>query len=106
MAENGQHRTTPTNDNPVRDDVSLFTNDDLHLFNEGTHFRLYDKLGAHLLTYEGVDGTYFAVWAPNARNVFVIGDFNGWSKTSHPLQVKGNSGLWEGFVPHIGAGAI
>jgi 1,4-alpha-glucan branching enzyme len=106
MTENGQHRTTPTDDNPLRYDVSLFTNDDLHLFNEGTHFRLYDKLGAHLLTHEGVDGTYFAVWAPNARNVFVMGNFNGWSKTSHPLQVKGNSGLWEGFVPHIGAGTV
>jgi 1,4-alpha-glucan branching enzyme len=106
MIERGRQRTTPTDDKPVRYDTSLLSDDDLHLFNEGTHFRLYDKLGAHRMTHDGVEGTYFAVWAPNAKGVYVMGDFNGWSKTSHALQVKGNSGIWEGFVPHISAGAI
>ncbi len=62
---------------PVRYDVSLLTDDDLYLFNEGNHYRLYEKLGAHVVTRDGVEGTYFAVWAPDAENVSVIGDFNG-----------------------------
>src|SRR5687768_9877461 len=57
---------------------SLLTSDDLYLFNEGTHFRIYEKLGAHPMSHEGVEGTYFAVWAPNAERVSVIGEFNGW----------------------------
>ncbi len=85
----------------VRYDVSLLTDDDLHYFNEGTHYRLYQKLGAHLLQLEGVEGTYFAVWAPNAERVCVIGDFNHWDKNSHPLQARGQSGVWEGFIPHV-----
>jgi 1,4-alpha-glucan branching enzyme len=90
----------------VRYDVSLVTVDDLYLFNEGNHFRLYQKLGAHPLTVDGTAGTYFAVWAPDARKVFVIGDFNGWSKQTHPLRVRGESGIWEGFLPGIGPGAL
>ena len=89
----------------VRYDVSLLTEDDLYLFNEGSHLRLYEKLGAHPLHIEGVSGTYFAVWAPNAERVFVMGDFNGWEKTSHPLQPRGQSGIWEGFIPGVGHGA-
>jgi len=88
----------------VRYDVSLLTDDDLHYFNEGTHYRLYQKLGAHLLQLEGVEGTYFAVWAPNAERVCVIGDFNHWDKNSHPLQARGQSGVWEGFIPRVGKG--
>ncbi len=89
----------------VRTDVSLLTEDDLHLFNEGTHYRLYHKLGAHHLTANGVGGTYFAVWAPDARNVSVMGDFNHWSKSTHPLHPRGSSGIWEGFLPGVGSGA-
>ncbi|MCG6946194.1 MAG: 1,4-alpha-glucan branching protein GlgB [Deltaproteobacteria bacterium] len=89
---------------PVHYDVSLLTDDDLHLFNEGSHFRLYEKLGSHLFAREGIDGAYFAVWAPDAREVYVIGDFNGWNKTSHPLQPKKQSGIWEGFIPGVGRG--
>src|SRR5688572_6977928 len=90
----------------MRHDVSLLDADDLHLFNEGTHYRLYNKLGARPMACDGVQGTYFAVWAPNAESVYAIGDFNGWNKRSHPLQHKGSSGIWEGFVPAIAKGAI
>jgi len=85
--------------------VTLFTENDRYLFNEGSHFRLYEKLGAHPLTIDGQKGTYFAVWAPDAERVFVIGDFNGWDKTSHPLSPSGQSGIWEGFIPGIGKAA-
>jgi 1,4-alpha-glucan branching enzyme len=91
---------------PVFYKIKHLTDDDLYLFNEGSHFRLYEKLGARLLTVEGVEGTYFSVWAPNAEQVFVIGDFNGWDKSSHPLRNRGQSGIWEGFIPGIGQGAI
>jgi 1,4-alpha-glucan branching enzyme len=97
-------RTVPKETESVHYDVSLLTDDDLHLFNEGSHFRLYEKLGSHLFTREGVDGTYFAVWAPDAKEVFVIGDFNGWHKKSHPLQPEKQSGIWEGFIPGVGRG--
>ena len=87
-------------------DISMLTNDDLFLFNEGAHYRLYEKLGAHLIVVDGVEGTYFAVWAPNARQVFVMGEFNGWDKSSHPLRPKGQSGIWEGFIPGVAKGTI
>ena len=88
----------------VRHDVSLLGEQDLHLFNEGTHNRLYEKLGARLITVEGVSGGYFAVWAPNARQVSVIGDFNSWTKDKHLLRSRGNSGIWDGFIPGISHG--
>jgi 1,4-alpha-glucan branching enzyme len=90
----------------VRYDVSLLTDDDLFLFNEGNHFRLYNKLGAHPMTVDGAEGTYFAVWAPDAEQVFVMGDFNGWDKASHPLGSRGQSGIWEGFLPGVGQGTL
>jgi 1,4-alpha-glucan branching enzyme len=91
---------------PTGPAVSLLTPDDLYLFNEGTHARLYQKLGAHPVTAEGVPGTYFAVWAPDAERVSVIGDFNHWDPMAQPLQTKGASGIWEGFVPQAGPGAV
>ncbi len=87
-------------------EITLLGEQDLFLFNEGTHFRLYEKLGAHLLTVDGVEGTYFAVWAPDAAHVSVMGEFNGWEKTSHPLSPQGQSGIWERFFPGIGKGTI
>src|SRR5690606_21766985 len=72
---------------------------DVHLFNEGRHDRAYRCLGAHLVTHDGRDGTAFAVWAPNAERVSVIGDFNGWDAQATPLAPRGVSGGWEGFVP-------
>src|SRR5438270_13924946 len=84
---------------------SLLTDDDLYLFNEGSHFTLYRKLGAHRMQRNGVDGTHFAVWAPNARAVHVVGDFNGWNKKANALKVRGSSGIWEGFVGGVQQGA-
>ncbi|MGO9270097.1 MAG: 1,4-alpha-glucan branching protein GlgB [Terriglobia bacterium] len=88
----------------VRHDLTLFGDTDLHLFNEGTHDRLYDKLGAHAMSHEGEPGAYFAVWAPNAERVAVMGDFNDWDRSSLPLNSRGASGIWEGFVPGAKAG--
>jgi 1,4-alpha-glucan branching enzyme len=82
----------------------VLTELDLFLFNEGTHYRLYDKLGAHRQSVDGVAGIRFAVWAPNARAVSVIGDFNGWDPSGNPLSPRGESGIWEGFVPGLGRG--
>ncbi len=90
----------------VRYDASMLTDEDLYLFNEGSHYRLYQKLGAHARTLEGEPGAHFAVWAPNAERVTVIGDFNGWDKGSHPLRPRGDSGIWEGFVPKVGRGTL
>jgi 1,4-alpha-glucan branching enzyme len=86
-------------------DVGELTQHDLYLFNEGSHFRLYNKMGAHPRTVDGVKGTYFAVWAPGAAGVFVMGDFNGWSKDKNPLHAQGSSGIWAGFIPGVGHGA-
>ncbi len=85
---------------------SLLTDDDLYLFNEGSHFELHEKLGAHPLTVDGKPGTYFAVWAPNAERVTVMGDWNGWNKEQHVLRPRGSSGIWEGFVPGVERGAV
>ena len=79
--------------------VSLLDSTDVHLFNEGRHFRLYEKLGSHPMTVGGVPGVLFAVWAPNAERVAVIGDFNSWNGARHPLSPHATSGIWEGFVP-------
>ncbi len=78
---------------------------DFHLFNEGSHYRLYEKMGAHPCSREGAAGTQFAVWAPGASAVHVFGDFNGWNKSATPLQPQATSGIWAGFVPGVGSGA-
>ncbi len=79
---------------------------DVRLFSEGTHRRPYEKLGAHLVELEGVAGTSFAVWAPNARRVSVVGDFNGWDGRRHMMRLRHECGIWEIFVPDVGAGEI
>jgi 1,4-alpha-glucan branching enzyme len=84
--------------------VSGLDSTDAYLFNEGRHFRLYEKLGAHPMTVGGVSGVFFGVWAPNAERVAVVGDFNGWNGTRHPLSTHGESGVWEGFLPGVTAG--
>ena len=84
----------------------FLTEFDLHLLGEGAHYRSYEKLGAHLTQYEGTPGVRFAVWAPNAREVFVIGDFNGWNRTTHKMTACGVSGIWEIFIPDIGQGEV
>lgn len=86
---------------------SLFTDHDVYLFREGKHFRLYDKFGAHTIEHDGVKGSYFAVWAPNAEEVSVIGTFNNWNSESHKLLPRWDgSGIWEGFIAHIAWGNL
>ena len=80
-----------------RPDFSLLTEEDLYLFNEGSHFRLHDKLGSHIVAEADFQGTCFAVWAPNAEKVSVMGDFNEWSKSSHPLRARDQSGIWDKY---------
>jgi 1,4-alpha-glucan branching enzyme len=89
-------------------DVSAhrITATDLHLFNEGSHFRLYEKLGAHVVTQNGVKGVAFSVWAPNAAKVSVVGGFNEWDKKANPMKRVGKSGIWQAFVPGVKVGAL
>ena len=85
---------------------SLFSDFDISLFKAGKHFRLYEKLGAHLIEVNDVQGVYFAVWAPSARSVSVVGDFNYWIQGQHQLQVRwDSSGIWEGFIPGVQKGS-
>ncbi|MEI6592116.1 MAG: 1,4-alpha-glucan branching protein GlgB [Holophagaceae bacterium] len=88
------------------DPASTLGDLDLHLLGEGTHLRAYEKLGAHPRQLGGVDGVSFAVWAPNAKSVAVVGDFNGWDGRCHPLRQPGANGFWETFVPGVGVGAL
>ncbi len=102
-----KNTTTDKCEAVVRYDVSLLSDDDLHLFNEGTHFDIHTKLGAHRCQgKDGSAGTCFAVWAPNARSVSIVGNFNDWDEHSHRLRPRGSSGIWEGFVPGMGHGAL
>lgn len=79
---------------------------DIHLFNEGTHQQLYDTLGSHIMEFNGVQGVHFAVWAPNARRVSVVGAFNNWDGRSHVMRSHHGSGIWDIFVPQIGNGVL
>ncbi len=84
---------------------SRFSDFDVSLFKAGKHYKLYEKFGSHVMEHQGTVGTYFAVWAPNAQYVSVIGNFNGWNRGSHQLMVRwDSSGIWEGFIPHVGNG--
>ena len=86
---------------------SLFSDFDIELFKAGKHFRLFEKLGSHPITVDGVKGVYFAVWAPSAKSVSVIGDFNFWLEGENKLNVRWDgSGIWEGFIPKVTEGAL
>lgn len=86
----------------VHDSFTLFTDFDIHLFRSGKHFKLYEKLGSHKAVHKGVGGTYFAVWAPNAKSISVIGYFNHWQRGQHNLFPRWDgSGIWEGFFGDI-----
>jgi 1,4-alpha-glucan branching enzyme len=86
---------------------SLFSDFDIDLFKAGKHYKLYEKFGSHLITVDGVAGTYFSVWAPSAKNVSVVGDFNFWIEGEHQLNVRwDDSGIWEGFIPNVTKGTI
>src|SRR5271165_5312033 len=84
----------------------IISDSDLQQIGEGTHNSIYEKLGAHVLDLNGSSGTHFGVWAPHAREVSVIGDFNGWNPSVNPLERRGRTGVWSGFVPAIGQGAL
>jgi 1,4-alpha-glucan branching enzyme len=84
----------------------LLTDFELHLFAEGTFFRAYDTLGAHLRTVEGIAGVHFVVWAPNAARVSIVGDFNQWDGRRHPMTSRGATGLWELFIPGLTDGTL
>jgi 1,4-alpha-glucan branching enzyme len=91
---------------PPRHDISRLTDHDIYLFKQGNHFDLHDKLGSSLMTVEGETGAHFAVWAPNAKRVSVVGDFNGWEPGRHPMAIRHDaSGIFECFVPGLGKGA-
>ncbi len=79
---------------------------DDYYIGEGSHLRLFDKLGAHAIEFEGVPGTHFAVWAPNAQRVSVVGPFNEWDGRRHPMRLRLNIGIWEVFIPHVSAGEV
>jgi 1,4-alpha-glucan branching enzyme len=98
-------KASPSADIPVS--FSLILGElDLHLFGEGRHERIYEKLGAHPIIQEGVKGVSFAVWAPTARRVNVVGNFNGWDGKQHPMRPLGDSGVWETFIPELQAGEL
>jgi 1,4-alpha-glucan branching enzyme len=86
--------------------LPVLSRDDQYLINQGNHWRTYNKLGAHILEIDGVPGVHFAVWAPNAVRVSVIGDFNGWDGRRHTMRELGSSGIWEIFIPGLGEGTI
>ncbi len=83
---------------------TLLTSFDLHLFNEGKHNRLFEKFGAHLTELDGKQGTYFAVWAPDAERISVVGDFNGWNPDSHPMTPRGKLRSLGGLPARTGQG--
>jgi 1,4-alpha-glucan branching enzyme len=85
---------------------ALLSEYDLHLLVEGTHYRTYEKLGAHVKNVNGTIGTHFAVWAPNAERVSVIGDFNNWDPDRNPMSVRHEAGVWEAFIPEVRTGAL
>ena len=86
---------------------SLFTEFDINLFKAGKHYKLYEKFGSHVVTVDGETGTYFAVWAPSAKSISVVGDFNYWIEGEHMLNVRWDgSGIWEGFIPNVGVGTL
>jgi 1,4-alpha-glucan branching enzyme len=105
MAKAVTTKRTPKARKP-KEAFSLLSDQDCYLFNEGTHYRLHEKLGSHLVKVGRKSGVYFAVWAPDAQEVSVIGDFNGWNPAVNTLQPKGHTGIWEGLVEGIGKGTV
>ena len=87
--------------------LNHFSDYDTYLFKNGNHFKLYEKLGAHPEILNGIKGICFAVWAPNAKNVSLAGDFNYWDKNANPMGVRlDNSGIWETFIPQVKKGSL
>ncbi len=105
-SEEGREKQEEKLETGYRPAWSRLTDDDIYLFNEGSHFRLYEKMGSHAQEVNGARGTYFALWAPDAKNVSVIGDFNEWGRRDEPLQPRGTSGIFEGFIQGLGQGDL
>jgi len=103
-----QHDGEPEEASNVAQAVpSIFSDDDLYLFGQGKEYRIYEKMGAHPRTVNGVRGVNFAVWAPNAQSISVIGDFNNWNRSAHPMHRRHNDlGVWESFIPGLETGAL
>src|SRR5438067_5539066 len=103
-----QQDDVPDNTSTTQQDTtSIFSDFDLYLFGQGKNYRIYEKMGAHVRTVNGVTGVHFAVWAPNALEVSVIGDFNNWQRGANPMYLRHqNLGVWECFVPGLQAGAL
>lgn len=93
-------------DKKKQTETGFITAGDRYLFGEGTHYEIYNKLGAHPKTFDGKDGYYFAVWAPHAASVSVVGDFNNWDPDACPMQVLETSGIYERFIPGIKPGEL
>lgn len=107
VPQNSKDNQSPTSSKPSTSTHSLFSDFDLYLFGQGKHYDLYNKMGAHPHTVDGVEGINFAVWAPNARMVSVIGDFNQWNRSSHPMQLRHSElGVWECFIPGLKVGDL
>jgi 1,4-alpha-glucan branching enzyme len=106
VRERATRKGTKSRRNQPQDFASNLGDIDLHLFGEGKHELIYEKLGAHCITHEGKRGVAFAVWAPNARRVGVVGNFNGWDIDKHPMRPLGNSGVWELFIPGLRPGEL
>ena len=102
----GRPRCSGTGERTIWPAMIIISDSDLQQIGEGTHDSIYEKLGAHVLDLNGSSGTHFGVWAPHAREVSVIGDFNGWNPWVNPLERRGRTGVWSGFVPAIGQGAL
>src|SRR5205085_3423903 len=91
----------------VQDTLSIFSDFDLYLFGQGKNYRIYEKMGAHPRVINGVEGVHFAVWAPNALSVSVVGNFNGWNRSANPMQLRHQDlGIWECLVPGVSVGAL
>lgn len=86
--------------------TGFITEVDRYLFNNGRHYEIFEKMGAHPKKYKGKSGMYFAVWAPHAEQIGVVGDFNSWNPEANPMQPLADSGIWEAFVPGIATGEL
>jgi 1,4-alpha-glucan branching enzyme len=86
--------------------LPVLSEDDLYLYGEGKHYKIYEKLGCHLMSLNGIHGALFAVWAPSAKRVSVVGDFNDWDGRKHPMRLRGVSGIWELFIPGMNEGDL